>query len=167
MAPKNKKKGNNKGTKFVVTGDEVLNVSGVGKAITNNLNESGMSASKQLKESDSFIFTGTDSEIQRVTTEGDDNNSSKISGLNSAREGGQDNEEEKNDGDLSSRSESSPEKEMILSQLQKETANLDLQEQLAEQLQESLGANIIDDEEAARIEREREAEDKRIREEEE
>jgi hypothetical protein len=42
-----------------------------------------------------------------------------------------------------------------------------LQEQLAEQLQESLGANIIDDEETARIEREREAEDNRIREEEE
>jgi hypothetical protein len=127
MPPKNKKKGNNKGTKFVVTGEEVLNVSGVGKAITNNLNESGMSASKKLKETDSFIFTGTESEIQRVTTEGDDNNSSKLSGLNSAREGGQDGEEEKNDGDLSSRSESSPEKEMILSQLQKETASLDLQ----------------------------------------
>jgi len=42
-----------------------------------------------------------------------------------------------------------------------------LQEQLAEQLQESLGGNIIDDEEAAKIEREREAEDNRIREEEE
>ena len=126
MAPKNKgKKG--KGTKFVVSGEEVLNVSGVGKAITNNLNESSMSASKQLKEIDSFIFPGTESEIQRVTTEGDDNNSSKLSGLNSAREGGQDGEEEKNDGDLSSRSESSPEKEMILSQLQKETASLDLQ----------------------------------------
>jgi hypothetical protein len=117
MPPKNKGGKKGKVTKFIVTNDDVLNVSGVGKAITKNLNESGLSASKQLKESDSFIFTGTDSEIQRVTTEGDDNNSSKISGLNSAREGGQDNEEEKNDGDLSSRSESSPEKEMILSQL--------------------------------------------------
>ena len=117
MPPKGKGGKKGKGTKFVVTGEEVLNVSGVGKAITNNLNESGMSASKQLKDSGSFIFPGTESEIQRVTTEGDDNNSSKLSGLNSAREGGQDGEEEKNDGDLSSRSESSPEKEMILSQL--------------------------------------------------
>jgi predicted flap endonuclease-1-like 5' DNA nuclease len=40
MPPKNKKK--NKGTKFVVAGEEVLNMSGVGKAITNNLNESGI-----------------------------------------------------------------------------------------------------------------------------
>jgi predicted flap endonuclease-1-like 5' DNA nuclease len=84
MPPKNKKK--NKGTKFVVAGEEVLNMSGVGKAITNNLNESGiLSAGKQLKETDSFIFTATESEIQRVTTEGDDHNSSKLSGLNSAR----------------------------------------------------------------------------------
>ena len=115
MPPKKSKKGNSKGTKFVITGEEVLNASDVGKAITANLNESGISAGKELKKSDSFIFTGTESEIQRVTTEGDDNNSSKISGLNSAREGGQDGEEEKNDGDSSSRSETSPGKEMILS----------------------------------------------------
>lgn len=162
MPPKGKKR-----TKYVVSGNEVLNVSGVGKAITVDLNESGISGGKQLKQSDSFIFTGTESEIQRVTTEGDDNNSSKLSGLNSGREGGQDGEEEKNDGGFSSRSESSPDKEMILSQLQKETANLDLQEQLAQQLKEEANIN---DEEAARIEqeeREREAEDKRIRESEE
>lgn len=151
MPPKKNKKGNNKGTKFVISGEEVLNASDVGKANTSNLNESGISAGKELKKSDSFIFTGTESEIQRVTTEGDDNNSSKISGLNSAREGGQDGEEEKNDGDSSSRSESSPGKEMILSQLQKETATLDLQEQLAEQLKELEEPNI-DDEEAAKIE---------------
>jgi predicted flap endonuclease-1-like 5' DNA nuclease len=40
MPPKKNKK--NKGTKFVVAGEEVLNMSGVGKAITNNLNESGI-----------------------------------------------------------------------------------------------------------------------------
>jgi len=84
MGPKkNKKK-----TKFVVSGEEVLNVSGVGRQITKDLNESGSVNKDQAKESDSFIFAGNESEIQPVNTEGDDNNSSRMSGLNSAREGG-------------------------------------------------------------------------------
>ena len=59
MGPKkNKKK-----TKFVVTGEEVLNVSGLGKQITKDLNESGSVNKDQAKESDSFIFTGNESEI--------------------------------------------------------------------------------------------------------
>lgn len=166
-------KKNKKKTKFVVSGDEVLNMSGIGKSFTADLNESGTGGKGQLKESDSFIFTGAESEIQRITTEGDDINSSRLSGLNSGREGGQDGEEEKNDGGFSSRSETSPGKEMILTQLQKETATLDLQEQLAAQLKETTTTTAdakTDDEEAARIaeeEREREAEDKRIRESEE
>ena len=113
MAPKKNKKG--KQTKYLITPSEVLNMSGVGKAIVAEMNKSGISASKQLKESDSFVFAGTESEIQRVTTEGDDFNSSKLSGLNSGREGAQEGEEEKEDGGFSSRSESSPDKEMILS----------------------------------------------------
>ena len=112
MAPKKNKKG--KQTKYLITPSEVLNISGVGKAIVAEMNKSGISAGKQLKESDSFVFAGTESEIQRVTTEGDDFNSSKLSGLNSGREGAQGFEEEKEDGGFSSRSESSPDKEMMI-----------------------------------------------------
>lgn len=75
-----------------------------------------------------------------------------MSGLNSGREGGQDGEEEKNDGGFSSRSETSPVKEMILTQLQKETATLDLQDQLAAQLKEQETNDAqADDVEAVRI----------------
>ncbi len=86
MGPKKGKK-NNK-TKYIVTNEEVLNMSGVGKSLNADLNESGTGGNNQQKDGDSFIFTGAESEIQPVTTDGNDNNSSHLSGFNSARDAG-------------------------------------------------------------------------------
>ena len=109
MGPKN----NKKKTKFVVSGEDVQMIS----QKSMNTSELNDSTAGQQKNTDSFIFTGKMSEIQK--TEGDDANLSRISGQNSGRN----QYEEEKEGFFSSRSDNSEKNQMILTQLQIEDAS--------------------------------------------